>query len=331
MRSSLTFGEMKRPSTNTILTELWPIDRPRDYPKNARKWSAKAVEKVAASIRAYGWRQPVVVDVHDVIVIGHLRRAAAKFLGLTEIPVHVARDLTATQIRGLRLADNRTNQEATWDEDLLASELAELNELDFDLGLTGFDVHELDALLRDPMDDEKAEEAPPLPEVAVTKPGDLWRLGPHRLLCGDAIKAEDVKRLLAEHKPLLLVCDPPYGISLDGTWRDRAGLNQHGPAEPGYMRHRTEGHTNTTISSDTRADWSEAFELVPSIQNAFVWHASVYTSEVLAGLLRIGFLYPQQIIWNKGRTVLTRTHYWYQHEPAWFVRKTQRSLVWEGR
>ncbi len=82
-------------------------------------------------------------------------------------------------------------------------ELAELNDLDFDLGLTGFDVHELDALLRDPMDEEKAEEAPPLPEVAVSRPGDLWLLGPHRLLCGDAIKAEDVSRLLAEHKPLL--------------------------------------------------------------------------------------------------------------------------------
>jgi hypothetical protein len=87
------------------------------------------------------------------------------------------------------------------------------------------------------------------------------------------------------------------------------------------MKHRTEGHTETTISGDTRADWSEAFELVPSIQIAYVWHASVFTREVLNGLLRIGFLYPQQIIWNKGRTVLTRTHYWYQHEPCWYTRK----------
>ncbi len=102
-----------------MLIEQWPIDRPKDYPKNARNWSAQAVEKVAASIQEYGWRQPVVVDVNDVIVIGHLRRAAGKFLGLTEVPVHVARDLTPAQIRGLRLADNRTNQEAAWDEDLL--------------------------------------------------------------------------------------------------------------------------------------------------------------------------------------------------------------------
>jgi hypothetical protein len=95
------------------------------------------------------------------------------------------------------------------------------------------------------------------------------------------------------------------------------------------MKHRTEGHTNTSISSDTRADWSEAFELVPSLQIAYVWHASVFTREVLNGLLRIGFLYPQQIIWNKGRTVLTRTHYWYQHEPCWYVRK--KNAPWFGK
>jgi DNA modification methylase len=95
------------------------------------------------------------------------------------------------------------------------------------------------------------------------------------------------------------------------------------------MKHRTAGHTHTSISSDTRADWSEAFELVPSLQVAYAWHASVFTREVLDGLLRIGFLYPQQIIWNKGRTVLTRTHYWYQHEPCWYVRK--RNAPWFGK
>jgi DNA modification methylase len=95
------------------------------------------------------------------------------------------------------------------------------------------------------------------------------------------------------------------------------------------MKRRTEGHTNTSISSDTRADWSEAFALLPGLQIAYVWHASVFTREVLDGLLRIGFLYPQQIIWNKGRTVLTRTHYWYQHEPCWYVRK--KNAPWFGK
>jgi len=115
--------------SSNLLIEVWPIDRPKDYPKNARKWSAQSVEKVAASIRAYGWRQPIVVDKEEVITIGHLRRAAGKSLGLTHCPVHVARDLTPAQIRGLRLADNRTNQEASWDEEVLALELAELDGL----------------------------------------------------------------------------------------------------------------------------------------------------------------------------------------------------------
>jgi hypothetical protein len=95
------------------------------------------------------------------------------------------------------------------------------------------------------------------------------------------------------------------------------------------MKHRTAGHTETTISGDTRADWSEAFELVPSIQIAYIWHASLFTREVLNGLLRIGFLYPQQLIWNKGRAVLTRTLYWFAHEPCWFVRK--KNAPWYGK
>src|SRR5580698_6814025 len=94
------------------------------------------------------------------------------------------------------------------------------------------------------------------------------------------------------------------------------------------MKHRTQGHNETTISGDTRADWSEAFALVPSLEVAYVWHASKFTREVLDGLLGIGFLYPQQIIWNKGRVVLTRTHYWYQHEPCWYVRK--KNAPWFG-
>jgi DNA modification methylase len=309
--------------------ELWPIDRPKPYSKNARKWNAAAVAKVAASIREYGFRQPIVVDVHGVIVIGHLRHAAARSLGLTEVPVHVARDLTPEQIRGLRLADNRTNQEAFWDEDLLGPELADLEALGFDLGLTGFDVHELDKLLRDPLDEERAEQAPPLPDVATTRPRDLWLLGNHRLLCGDATNADAVATLLRKHKPKLLVTDPPYGIELDSEWRDRAGLNKHGPAEASYMKHRTEGHTQTSISGDTRADWSEAFALVPSLQVGYVWHASKFTREVLDGLLRIGFLHHQQIIWHKGRAVLTRTPYWFAHEPAWFVRK--KNAPWYGK
>ena len=313
--------------------EMWDIDRPKDYKNNARKWSAQAVAKVGSSIKTYGWRQPVVVDREEVIVIGHLRRAAGKSVGEKQCPVHVADNLTPQQIRGLRLADNRTSQESVWDDELLARELQELAEADFDLSLTGFDPRELEDLLTLPDNDEQADVAPPLPENPVSRPNDLWLCGnrrnQHRILCADATSPEAVARLLGDRKPFLLVTDPPYGISLDSEWRDRAGLNGCGPAEASYMKHRTEGHTNTTISGDTRADWSGAFELVPSLQIAYVWHASIFTREVLNGLERIGFLYPQQIIWDKERTVLTRTLYWFQHEPCWFVRK--KNAPWYGK
>src|ERR1700686_3654138 len=296
----------------------WPIGRPKPYPKNARKWSQSAVGKVAASINSFGWVQPIVCDREDVIVIGHLRLASAHFLDLTEVPVHVASNLSPLQIKALRIADNRTHEEADSIEDLLGAELLDLKSLDFDLGLAGFSSRELSELIDQPNAAE--DEVPPVPIAPVSRPGDLWLLGPHSVLCADCTDAANVARLLGERRPSLMVTDPPYGIQLDSEWRDRAGLNGHGPAEPSYMKHRTEGHHETSISGDTRADWSDAFALAPSLEIAYVWHASVFTREVLDGLMKIGFLYPQQIIWNKGRTVLTRTHYWYQHEPAWYLR-----------
>jgi hypothetical protein len=311
----------------------WPIAKLTPYARNSRKIPERAVDKVAASIKEFGWRVPIVVDKDSVVVCGHTRLLAAKKLGLQQVPVHVADNLTPAQVKAYRLMDNRSHDETDWDLELLGPELEELRGLDFDLELTGFDEREIDDLLADPDLVDKANVVPPVPENPVTRPGDLWLCGnrrnPHRVLCGDSTSPELVSRLLEDRTPLLMVVDPPFGISLDSEWRDRAGLNGHGAAEPSYMKRRTPGHTNTSISGDTRADWSEAFELVPSLQVAYVWHASVFTREVLNGLLRIGFLYPQQIIWNKGRTVLTRTHYWYQHEPCWYVRK--KNAPWYGK
>lgn len=129
------------------MIELWPIDRPIDYERNARKWSASAVAKVGASIREYGWRQPVVVNSAGGIVIGHLRRTAAKAIGLTECPVHVASNLRSAQIKAPRLADNRTHDEADWIDDSIQSELLELKGMDFYLGLTGFNMREIEAFI----------------------------------------------------------------------------------------------------------------------------------------------------------------------------------------
>ncbi len=307
--------------------EIWPIDKLVPYPRNPRKNDA-AVDRMCGSIREFGFKIPVLARSDGEVVDGHLRLKAARKLGITEVPVLLCDEWTPAQVKAFRLLVNRSATWAEFDEELLALELQDLQAADYDLSLSGFDPGEIDGLLAID-DEERANAAPPVPENPVSRLGDLWLCGKHRILCGDATSAEAVARLLGDRKPRLMVCDPPYGILLDGSWRDRAGLNGCGPAEPAYLLNRTSGHTNTTISGDTRADWSEAFELVSSLEVAYVWHASVHTTEVLNGLVRIGFLYPQQIIWDKGRTVLTRTHYWYQHEPCWYLRKPK--APWFGK
>jgi DNA modification methylase len=298
-----------------------------EYPRNPRK-NDSAVDRMCGSIREFGFKIPCLVRSDGEVVDGHLRLKAARKLGISEIPVILCDEWTTAQVKAFRLMVNRSVTWADWDEELLALELKDIQEADFDLTLTGFNPGEIDKLLA--LDDEeKANATPPLPESAVARVGELWLLGPHRVLCGDSTSPDVVSRLLGERTPRLMVTDPPYGIELDSEWRDRAGLNGKGPAEPSYLRKRTAGHHETSISGDTRADWSEAFALVPSLEVAYVWHASKFTREVLDGLLRIGFLHHQQIIWNKCRTVLTRTHYWFQHEPCWYVRK--KNAPWFGK
>jgi DNA modification methylase len=315
-----------------VVIQMWKIDRLVFYARNPRKNDA-AVDRMVASIREFGFKIPVLARSSGEVVDGHLRLKAAKKLRIAEVPVILCDEWSEAQVKAFRLMVNRSVTWADWDEELLALEMSEIQESGFDLALTGFDVNEIDALLASRDANDQADAAPPPPDFPVTRPGDLWLCGKpphqHRVLCGDATSPKAVARLLGERKPLLLVTDPPYGISLDSEWRDRAGLNGCGPAEASYMKQRTEGHTETTISGDTRADWSAAFELVPSLQIAYVWHASVFTREVLDGLLRIGFLHHQQIIWNKGRAVLTRTPYWFAHEPCWFVRK--KNAPWYGK
>jgi DNA modification methylase len=306
--------------------QVWPIDKLVFYARNPRKNDA-AVDRMCASIREFGFKIPCLIRSDGEVIDGHLRLKAARKLGITDIPVILCDEWTPAQVKAFRLMVNRSATWADWDEELLALEFQDLQTSDFDLSLTGFDTKEIDDLL---LDDPPEEDAtPPLPAHPVTRTGDLWLCGSHRVLCGDATDPAVVSRLLGERKPFLMVTDPPYGIELDSEWRDRAGLNGRGPAEPGSLKQRTQGHHQTRISGDTRADWSDAFALVPSLEVGYVWHASTFTREVLDGLLRIGFLHHQQIIWDKGRTVLTRTHYWFQHEPCWYVRK--KNAPWFGK
>jgi hypothetical protein len=340
-------------SSRELRIELWALDRFIPYARNARTHSDEQVAQIAASINEFGLVNPILAGPDRVIIAGHARLLAARKLGLTEAPVIILDGLNENQRRALALADNKLALNAGWDEEMLRLEIEALRDAEYDLNILGFEDDELRSLLAQQEAASGLTDEDAVPEVAaesVSAAGDLWHLDGHRLICGDCTDPNVVAKLLGDAKPILLVTDPPYGIELDSEWRDRAGLNHCGPAEPSYMKCRTEGHTETTISGDTRADWSEAFELVLSLLVAYVWHASRFTREVLNGLERIGFLYPQQLIWNKGRVVLTRTLTGFNTSPAGFcgrrtlpgtasrVRRTRpsgsrrrRSSLWAAR
>jgi DNA modification methylase len=347
---------MTTPTSLPALTvEEVSIDELRPDPANPRRISADELDALERSLRQFGFVQPLLARREDRTVIGgHQRLVAARRLGLTTVPVTWL-DVTVEQARLLGLALNKIS--GTWDEQLLARLIADLQATpDVDLTLSGFGEDEIGDLLRklevrekrehvESFDlDEALEEARRAPR---TKLGDLWVLGEHRLLCGDATKADDVARLLDGAEPKLLTTDPPYGVSLDGSWRDGV-YNALGPAEKTYMRiggqagaddatpspagarGRTRGHRNTTLSGDTRVDWSEAFALVPSLQVGYVWHAGVHADEVAAGLKAIGFEIVAQVIWDKGLFAMGRSWYHWSHEPCWVVRKAGAKVPFRG-
>ncbi len=292
------------------------------YAANARTHSDAQVAQIAASITEFGFVNPVLVDAAGVLVAGHGRVLAAKRLGLASVPAIRLAHLTEAQARALRLADNQIALNSGWDEALLAAELARIREDGFDLALLGFDQAALDALLAETGLDggagNGADEDAPAPEPPaqpVTRPGDLWRLGRHRLLCGDATSAADVQRLLAGAKPHLLVSDPPYGVDYDPTWRNEAGVSA--TARIGR------------VPNDHRADWREAWTLFPG-DVAYVWHAGRNARVVAESLEAAGFGIRSQIIWAKSRLVLGRGDYHWQHEPCFYAVRDGKTGHWQG-
>ena len=200
--------------------EQWPLARLKPYAKNARTHSDDQIAKIAASLVEYGWTAPVMVADDGEIVAGHGRLLAAQHLGLSEVPIIRLAHLTPEQVRAYRIADNRLSELSGWDDELLAAELHALNAAGFDLDLTGFEGEDLDRLLAplDEGDGLAGEDVIPEPPVnPVSRPGDLWLLGDHRLLCGDSTKADDVIRVMHNHRAILFATDPPYLVDYDGT------------------------------------------------------------------------------------------------------------------
>jgi DNA modification methylase len=297
--------------SGTLAIDYRPIEALIPYARNARTHS----EAQVALIREYGFTNPVLVDGENGIIAGHGRVMAARKLGLAQVPVIELAHLTEAQRRAYILADNKLAEQAGWDKTLLALELGDLQDMAVDLASLGFEAGELDALLRSGENDPREEDIPEAPVVPVSRLGDLWVLGNHRLVCGDATDAATVAKVLNGVRPHLLVSDPPYGVDYDPAWRN----------EVGAAKTKRVGK----VLNDHRADWREAWALFPG-DVAYVWHGALHATTVAESLIACGFAIRSQIIWAKERLVLSRGDYHWQHEPAWYAVREKATGHWSG-
>jgi DNA modification methylase len=288
--------------------ELVPIDSLTFDPSNVRKHGEQNLSTIKASLNRFGQQKPIVVDANGVVRAGNGTLMAAKALGWKEIAV-VRSTLAGSEATAYAIADNRTAELAEWDDDALKQTLAALQIEDEDLAVaTGFDAKEIDAMLAP--DEVTEDEVPEPPADPITKSGDLWLLGDHRLLCGDSTKAEDVERLMAGAKAGMMVTDPPYGVNYDPEMRDSA---------------KSVGK----IINDDRASWRDAWSLFGG-DVAYVWHASLFTSVVLADLEAVGLRRVSMIIWKKPYATFSMANYHWQHEPCWYCVRPSGSRNWVG-
>ena len=309
----------------------WPADHVErraiealiPYVNNARTHSDAQVAQIAASMKEWGWTNPILVDETGLIIAGHGRVMAARKLGLTEAPVMVAKGWTEAQKKAYVLADNQLAANAGWNAELLSTELKGLDASGFDLTLLGFG--DLGALLADKTEGlTDPDDVPEPPADPVTMLGDVWLLGRHRLVCGDSTTVESVDACLNGVKPHLMVTDPPYGVEYDATWRGKAGHANLGKNRTGIVEH------------DDRADWSEAWALFPG-SIVYVWHGGLMSGVVAQSLTGCGFELRSQIIWNKTVMAMGRGDYHWKHEPCWYaVRGTgswagdrKQTTVWD--
>ncbi len=306
--------------------DLVPIKDLVPYARNARLHSQSQVLGIANSMLKFGWTNSVLRDEENKIIAGHGRILGAEVnlnRGHREYefaPVITAVGWTEAQKRAYAIADNQLALNAGWDAKLLESELKAVAGLGFDMNLLGFSRSDLQRALGHTLNGASdPDEAPPPPIKPVSQPGDLWILGKHRVLCGDATSEADVERLYAGSKPVLMVTDPPYGVNYDPTWRDTVG-GQFGDGKT-KMRGK--------VSNDDRKDWTPAWKLFPG-NVAYIWHASYFIADVQRSIEAVGFHVRSQIIWRKPHFIIGRGDYHWQHEPCWYaVRKGERAN-WRG-
>lgn len=287
-----------------IQIEMVAIADMHAYENNPKTHPKHQVELLKASITEYGWTTPVLLDKDNVVIAGHGRLEAALHLGMTEAPAVRLEHLTPEQARAYRIADNRLTEMGGWDEHLLAAELEELISADFDTDLTGFAEEEVGKLLEpDPTEDAAAPDPPAEPS---TKPGDLWILDRHRLICGDSTDAETVARVLDGEKPNLMVTDPPYGVELKPPYGEKP-----------------------PIENNERSDWAAAYALFPG-DVAYIWSAGIALAESGMQLDAFGFQSRALISWLKNSGMVSRGNYNHRCEYLAYAVRAGGNANWIG-
>ena len=292
------------------------VDEIIPYEKNPRINDA-AVEAVAKSIKEFGFRVPLVLDKNNVIITGHTRLRSAKMLGMTEVPCIIADNLTPEQVQAYRIADNKTGEIAEWDYALLPMELKDLQNADFDLSVLGFDPDELDKLLNGGTEETITEgetepdAVPEVPEEPVSKRGEIYQLGRHRLMCGDSTNPEDVGRLMRDVKAAMVFTDPPWNVN-------------YGAIEQG----NPQGYRPRTILNDfmgTEDFKNFMFKSFKNMKENTLPGAMIYVvmsaqewGNMMLTLAQNDFHWSSTIIWNKDRLVLSRKDYHTKYEPIWY-------------
>ena len=269
----------------------------------------------------HGIDQPIVVDEAGVIIKGHGRRLAAIEAGFDAFPVVIHRGLSEADKRAMRIADNQVQILSGWDENLLRMELTDLSISGYDMPLLGFDNVHLVQFMANAPTDADPEETPEIPVDPVTRTGDVWLMGKHRLLCGDSTSADDVVSVLDGHNPNLMVTDPPYGVDYDPNWRneaDRANGKPYGASAVGL------------VTNDKRSNWSEAWALFTG-NILYCWHPPGANSvDFYHSIIDSGFQIRMQIIWSKSHFPIGRGDYHVQHEPCWYAVRKGKPGNWCG-
>ena len=302
-------GKRGKANMSKLQIEYLNIDKLIPYINNPRE-NKNAVDKVAASIKEFGFKNPIIIDKENVIIAGHTRLLASRKLGIEEVPTIRAEDLTDKQIKAFRIADNKTSEFAEWDMELLEIELEGLDDI-----FTGFDEEEFDDIMgidKEVVEDDFDEEPP---ENPISKRGDIWLLGRHRLMCGDSTREEDVNTLMDGKLADMLLTDPPYNVSYVGKTKDSLTIQNDKMSNDGF-----------------RSFLRDAFKAADNVLKQggvfYIWHADSEGYNFRGACFDIGWQVRQCLIWNKNSMVMGRQDYHWKHEPCLYGWKDGAGHLW---